>query len=274
MNIKALLTLLVVSPTLISCACHKVTPIARDKDEDPIVEEDDNTPKVSELDENHYNEFTTHYINKINTYKSYKAITSGKTVTKALFIDVTQTIDVTSIKSEYSYLHNKSSSSMYSSEHIAYYHDGYALYKNKNDSKYTKVDMDAYLDKYGTYPFENRIEGYKVSGDALTSITKLDNDDNGNHRFKLVLDKDKSTTNVKIQMRAFGELDDYPSFSSIEMIITVKDDYTPINIELDSKYKANKIISTDCHQTYTVTYSNYDEDIDIPNLDDVKGLFE
>lgn len=57
------------------------------------------------------------------------------------------------------------------------------------------------------------------------------------------------------------------------MTLTVQNNYTPVKIELDSKYKAKKFLETDCHQTYTVTFSNYNENIEVPDVESVKGLF-
>ncbi|MBO4286333.1 MAG: hypothetical protein J5880_03250, partial [Bacilli bacterium] len=186
----------------------------------------------------------------------------------------TQEINVTTIKNgEYSYLYNSSESSMYSSMHEAYYHNDKALYKDKGDEDYTLTDLTTYLKTYGTYPFGNSIEGYKVTGEAITSVTKTSSD-NDTYTFTLVFDVNKATNNVKIQMKRFGGLDNYPSFKSISISITVKDDYTPVKLELASSYSVKKIIPVNCDQKHTVTYSNFNEEIEIPNLDSVKPLFE
>ena len=97
--------------------------------------------------------------------------------------------------------------------------------------------------------------------------------ENTTYVFKVVFDNDKATNNVKIQMKKFGGLGDYPSFSLIEMDLTINGDFTLQKIDLRSKYKAKKVVTTDCEQNYTVTYSNYNENIDVPNLDSVKPLF-
>lgn len=281
---KYALALLLGAVLLTSCNKGSKSSISRERDSDDIIIPSSSTtseggepevytgPFVNELAEDKYSEFPINYLKRINQFKTYKAVTEGSTKTSMSFFDVTQVINVTAIKSEYSYLYNSSSSSFYSSQHDAYYHGDKVVYKNKGDSDFTVSTLEAYLDKYGTYPFETRIEGYKVTGDALSSVSKLENDGD-NYRFKLSLDKEKSTTNVRIQMKEFGQLDDFPTFESIELTLTVKNDYTPVKIELDSKYKAKKMLDTDCHQTYTVTFTNFNETIEVPNLDSVKGLF-
>ena len=74
-------------------------------------------------------------------------------------------------------------------------------------------------------------------------------------------------------MKVSGGLDDYPSFSGIKMTITVKEDFTPVTLYLEAAYTAKKIVESSCNQYYTVTYSNYNEDIEIENLEEAKEYF-
>ena len=228
---------------------------------------------VGDLEENDYYQLPVNLVCKLYSSKSYKAITLGSSETNVPLVgDVTQKIDALAIKGEYSYFYNSSSSSTYTSEHEAFYYNDQAVYKNKNDKKYTTSSLRNYLNKYGIFPFGLSIEGYKVSRSSITSITKLP-DEGDYYRFKIVFDKDKATNNVRIQMKALGDLTDYPVFSEIEMVLTIENDYTPIKIDFSAKYKSKKVVETSCHQQYTVTYSQFGETIDIPNLDNVKGLF-
>jgi hypothetical protein len=57
------------------------------------------------------------------------------------------------------------------------------------------------------------------------------------------------------------------------MTITVKDDFTPLTLELSSAYTAKKIMESSCNQSYTVTYSDYNQNIDIKNLEEAKEYF-
>ena len=77
-------------------------------------------------------------------------------------------------------------------------------------------------------------------------------------------------------MKEFGGLREQPTFSNIELTITVKEDFTPVTIELASSYKATlkSGLGSTCNQNYTVTFSNYDEEIEIPGLDSVKSLLD
>ena len=230
--------------------------------------EEEAQPKTaSTLTKEEYKDFPIYYLQKLNSYESYKAVTVGSTVS----VGVTQTIDATVIKGEYSYYYN-ASNGVVNSSHTAYYHNNQAVYQNLGDSDWTVKAIKDYLNIYGTYPFSNAIEGCSVKSDAIKSVTKLDSEEN--HVFKIVFNPSKATTNMKIQMKEFGGLKDLPTFNSIDLTITVKDDFTPITIDLNSEYKALKmILPTTCTQHYVVTFSNFNESIEIPGLDAVKGKF-
>ena len=273
-----LLTLGLICFSLVAagCSCSPTAEYRKREDEgekvDPIPEE--KGKKVSELTEAEYAQFPTYYLSKLNTYQSYKSVTKGNThavVTIIVEIPTDQSIDVTAIKGkEYSYLKNESHSSFVNTVHTAYY-KGQDVDYSQDGGDYQKNTLEEYLNTFGTYPLDNAIEGYKVTGDAIKSISKLES--TTDYKFKLEMDPEKSTNNVRIQMRKFGGLDDYPVFENISMTITVKDDFTPVTIELDSNYTAKKGMESKCHQTYTVTFSDFNQDIEIPDLDSVKDRF-
>ena len=208
---------------------------------------------------------------KLHSYNSYKAVTEGTTIAKFLGFPVTQEIDATVLKSDFSYLRNESAGAV-KTVHEAYYHDTRAVFRDEESGDFTKKNLNEYLEIYGTYPFDRGIEGYLISNDAVKSVTKGESADS-NLVYNLEFDPEKSTNNVKIQMKKFGNLDDYPVFSLIEMKFTLTTDFTLLKLELHSKYVAKKVVNTDCEQNYTVSYSNYNENLEIPNLDSVKESF-
>lgn len=286
-KVKALLLSTVLLTMLFTIpSCKKSKKIERESEEEVIPipssehsheegeessSEEEVTVTAGSLKEEEFIYFPSYYLNKLNKYSSYKAVTSGTTHAEVFGMDVPQSIDATVIKGEYSYLKNESHSSLVNTIHEAYYHDKQAVYRDSKDGEYTSSSLDDYLDKYGVNPLGNNIEGYLLGSGCITSINREEVE--GNYKFSLEFDIEKATTNVKIQMKKFGGLDDYPSFSSIKVDVFVKDDFSPVKIELDSKYKAKKIMDSDCHQTYTVTFSNFDETIEIPNLEEVKTKF-
>lgn len=281
-NIKLGLLLAMATLFTSGCACsNQTTSITRETSEESSSDISGDTsdtssiidPKVSDLVEGEYSKFVPNYYNKLAKLKSFKEVTKGQTVSTVLFVEVVQSIDVTVIKNnDYTYMTNISHSDMVHTEHLAYYHDSKALYKDNNEENYHLKNLNSYLDKYGTYPLDKAIEGYIVNDTTIKTITKVSEGDE--HTFTLTLDPEKAPNNVKIQMKQFGGLDDYPSFSEITLAVTLHDDYTPIKVTVDTKYKAKKVMETDCHQTYEVTFSNIDEEIEIPNLSEVTSLFD
>lgn len=216
-------------------------------------------------------DFIPKYMKKMASLSSYKAVTSGSTKAKILFIETTQTIDVTSIKSDYCYLKNESHGAV-DSVHEAYFHKNATVVKNQGESDFKELTRDQYLDSYGVDPYGYNIEGYSIRSEAVTSISKAEGE---GHAFKLCFDPDKATNNVRIQMKAFGGLDDYPAFSKIEVTLHVAYDFAPIKYEVLAEYKAKRFgMETDCHQEYTVTFSSLNETIEIPGLAEVRGEFD
>ena len=249
--------------------CNKKDTQTREN-EAPI--EVDVTTPIDEVKEEDYKKIPSYIYSKLNEYNSFKAVTSGQTVSTSI-IKVTQSISTIAIKSEYSYTKNESHSDLVNTVHEAYYKDNKAVYKDGDGGDFSTSSIDDYLNVYGTYPFDAAIEGYLISEDCIVSVTKVSKNDQ-TYVFKAVFDNEKSTNNVKIQMKKFGSLDDYPTFDLIEMNFTISSDFTLQKIDLHSKYKAKKVLTTNCEQTYTVTYSNYNENIEVPNLDSVKPLFD
>ena len=263
---KKLVILMLIPFTLMGC--KKKDDKTRESDEPVDV---DPSLTVDDIEEKDYKKIPSYIAAKLGSYSSYKSVTSGETVSSGL-IKVTQSIDVTCIKSEFSYTKNESHSSIVNTVHEAYYHDSKAVYRDKDSGDYSVSSLESYLSTYGSYPFDNSIEGYSLKEDAIKSVVKEETQNN-NIVFKAVFDEDKSTNNVKIQMKKFGGLDDYPSFSLIEMTFEIDNDFTLHKISLHSKYKAKKVLNTDCEQSYVVTFTNYNENIDVPNLDSVRNLF-
>lgn len=217
-------------------------------------------------------DFVPRYLEKVGSLASYKAITKGTTKAKVLIFDTTQSIDVTQIKSEYSYLKNESHGAL-TTIHTAYFHNQQSVYSNDtNDTpKFAPSTMTDYIVSYGVYPFDSAIEGYLCSKEAITSIEPITT--NSGYAFKLTFDPEKATTNVRIQMKAFGGLDDVPTFENISISVFTKTDLSPDHLEVVANYKAKKVFESDCHQEYRVDFSDINQTIEIPNLAAIKTEF-
>lgn len=217
-------------------------------------------------------DFVPRYLNKIASYKTYKAVTKGSTKATVFFIETVQSIDVTLIKSEYSYLKNESHSNMVNTVHEAYFHGEKTAYRNNDEAKYTVATLSEYLDVYGVYPFDAAIEGYLCGEGCIQSVEPIETEQG--YAFKLTFDPEKSTNNVRMQMKAFGGLDDYPRFSSIAIDVYVKSDLTPDHLDVTADYVAKMFLESNCHQEYRVDFSSFDETIEVPNLDEVESEYD
>ena len=227
-------------------------------------------PTVADLNDDLSN-FVPLYMGKLESFSSYRSETHGSTKAKVWFIESTQTIDVLSIKGDYSYLKNESHGSV-DSVHEAYFHEKKTLVKNLGEDKFTVKTMDEYLAAYGVNPHGHSIEGYSLAGDAINSLIRAEGEGN---LFEISFDPEKATNNVRIQMKAFGELDDYPVFSSIKITLKIQDDFTPITYQVQAKYKAKKWgMESDCHQEYTVTFSAFDASPEAPNLEAIRSEYD
>lgn len=280
MKKKLLITLLACSCLLMSCSKKAETSIitsdSEEEEQENIDIPEDEIGHVSDLTEETLKEFPKRFANKMHYYNSYKAVTMGKTVAKILFFETTQTIDVTAIKGDYSYLRNESHSSLVETVHVAYYHGNTALYsdQHKDDGRtYNKSTINEYKNIYGIYPFDKTIEGFDVREKSIKEVTIYPVMDVDLHDIKIVFNAEEASKDVVIQMKKFGGLDAAPKFTKLEMIITVDDDYRPVQLVLESEYKAQKGVETTCKQNYTVLYSRFNENIEIPNLEEVRDQF-
>ena len=218
-----------------------------------------------------YSDFVSKYMRRHTSLSSYKAVTVGSTKAKVWFIETTQSIDVTAIKGEYSYVKNESHGAV-DSVHEAYFHQNKAAVKNLGESEFKPVAFDDYLDTYGVNPFGYNIAGFATSNEAITSIERTTEE---GYAFKLTFDPQKATTNVRIQMKAFGGLDDYPNFSNIAITIHVQCDFTPIKHVVVADYQAKRFgVGTDCHQEFTVSFSSINQTVKIPGLEAVRSLLD
>ena len=271
---KQIIALLILTPMML-VGCKKQESLSRETisttsestSESQTTTTSESEPTASTLTDDQLPLFPSLFVKKLSSFNTYKSETAGETKTSM----ANQSINVTVIKGDYSYLLNESHSLFVNTVHTAYFHKEEAVSKDQGGS-FAKSALSDYLSKYGTYPLDYAIEGYTITNESVKSVTRMESE--SDYKFKVVFDKDKSTNNVKIQMKQFGNLGDYPSFTEdTVMEITVKNDFTPVSLSLVSKYKANFILDVDCEQVYTVTYSQFNETIEVPNLSDVKDMF-
>ncbi len=116
MNNKFVFSILLFS--LLSVGCAKQQPKNReDKPEDVIPADTEVT--AENIADDHLKEFPSYFLRKISSFDTYKAVTAGHTDAYIFGIKIEQSIDVTVLRDEYSYLINESHSTMVNTVHVA-----------------------------------------------------------------------------------------------------------------------------------------------------------
>lgn len=87
---KRLLTILSIPLLITLSGCNKVESLSRDPEVEIETIETPNDKLVNELEEEEYNKFPVNYLTSLNKHKTYKAVTSGDTVTNIIFSKVVQ----------------------------------------------------------------------------------------------------------------------------------------------------------------------------------------
>lgn len=241
---------------LTSCSCNKnkKTIIINEQEEDEeikIVEVDleKSIEDVNDLD-------IPYYIMEKMVKTDYKKITKGSTLAK-LIIKYNQSIDGIIIKEgNRGYVKNISNSTLVNVYHEAYFIDNNVSYKTKEKNDLTTIALNDYVNSYGINPFINQIEGFIINNKSLIDCKKI-KEENNQYIYNLKIDGNIGGDYNKIQMKAYGNLNDYPVFSSVEMEITINRDYSISTILYESQYKVSYPVlgTANCTQTYIVTYS-------------------
>ena len=189
------------------------------------------------------------FLEKLSRLDNYTKTTKGSTIAKKI-ITYTQVIDnVYNHKDKH--LITKSSSSLKNVYHEAYFKEDKISYKSKEKDEFSDISYEEYQSIYGYLPYGYNLEGFIISKESIKEISKVDN-----YQYHIVLDNEIGTNDVKIQMKEFGNLNDYPIFSLIEIDLIIEEDFNPIKIMLKSEYEIDIAVlgKAKCLQEYTVTY--------------------
>lgn len=245
---KILLIIPILLLCTFSCKCNKDVPNLDVKEIEPIstepVKEDDSVEKT--LD--NY-EVIEKYLATLNNLSTYTFNETGKTEAKKGIINYTQEITAQTKKlaSDEYYYHNQSSSTLVKTDHTANFKGENVKYHDKDEDE-KEVSLKEYRSIYGTTPNDFSLYGFIISKEAIKNIEREKVDDN--YKFTIQLDGEIAGTNTKIQMKKFGNLSDYPIYSSVEIVLYLQNDFLPIKLELHSVYDISVFLlgSMTCNQ--------------------------
>lgn len=190
------------------------------------------------------------FMERVERLSSYTKELKGETVAKKV-IKYTQEIESTFSKDEM-HIVTISNSFLVKDYHEAYFGGDLVRYREDSSSEFIESRMDEYLNIFGTLPYGYSIEGFVLSKESILSIEMKEI-----NTYHLVLDNVIGTNNVKIQMKKHGGLNDYPSFTLIEIDLVIEDDFSPVKIILHLEYDVNMNVlgKVSCVQDCVITYT-------------------
>ena len=191
------------------------------------------------------------FLEKVSRLEVYEKETIGNTLAKKL-IDYNQEIhNVYTSTSNEKHLITRSTSSLISVYHEAYYKDNVISYKDKEKNDFSDISYEEYKAKYGFFPYDRLLEGFVLNEETIIDV-KLKED----NKYKISIDGEKGGAYIKTQMKYFGGLSDFPTFSKVEITICFDNSFNPIEISLYAEYQVVKPIlgKVNCVQEYVATY--------------------
>ncbi len=207
-------------------------------------------------------------LGKLSALETYRTESKGAAVSSiagGLFSYV-QKNDCGMIKSgdEY-YTFSNSYSRFVSVKHEAFGKGENVAYR-KNGEDIVNASAIAYKEVYGVLP--TKLLSGHVFNDETIKSAELCESANGNYVFKIVLDKEKGNVLLYKQMKEFGNLNGYPVFTEDTVVyLTVKEDYTPVKVSYESKYKVNVSLLGEipCTENNEVTFYDINGSVNIPD---------
>ena len=191
------------------------------------------------------------FLEKVSRLKIYEKETIGNTIAKKV-IEYNQEIHNLYISSTTEkHLTTKSTSTLANIYHEAYFKDDVVSYREKEKNEFSVISYEEYRSIYGFFPYDRLLEGFVLNEETIIEVKELEK-----NKYKISIDGEKAGAYIKTQMKCFGSLSDYPSFSKVEITIYVDDNIAPISITLHEEYQVSKAIlgKMNCTQDYVVTY--------------------
>lgn len=135
------------------------------------------------------------------------------------------------------------------------------------------LDKSLHTSKYGLWATE--FSDYVVTENTLLSADAVPVLEGSEYVLTVALSvsadaatgRKDATEYYKRQMLTMGDLDDYPSFSSVEMTFRFTEDWTLLSLEVNESYSSKKLITANVEGTNTVTFSYDESSVDVSAYD-------
>ena len=271
--IAALLVIISVSMAFfISCGGDDDPPV------DPPVTQDSTMLKTPTDGTNpgDYDAKTNAYyaIYTMNELDSFTTESNGQTSTKAL-VTVNQKIKGSRvINNGEVYKQNVSHSSFKSVGATTFVKgDNYVIHNAKKVSSVDEVkwedtaisvSKDTFINKFGYVP--NNMTSYVLTDETIISAEFL-GEENGIYSFIYNLDTEKSTTNLRLEMRTMAGNDSLPEFEKASIIVRMNKDWLVTEVTTNSVYQVDMLGGVTCTESVTEVFSNFNKGVQIPNVE-------
>ena len=201
---------------------------------------------------------------KLKSLDSYRSDVEGKVV--AIGGLYKQTIADVHIKNgKESYMEALSSSSIVSVGKQAFFTGDKVVMRDsdKKDS-FTVTTLQEYRSKIGCEP--TALSNYILNEETIKSAELISRSE-GTYTCRYEIDPVKGTSRYAVKMMNFGGLKVAPEFESCTMELTFDEDWNPISLKAEDKYKISKsfLNNVSCTSTLTETFSEIGKGTEIPD---------
>lgn len=210
------------------------------------------------------------YLGKQKSFTSYKTVTTGSTKAEKGIIKYEQKINNAAYKNGDEYFENSTSNSVFvKMQHQAFVKGDKVVYRNSADGELYVSEKANYKDVYGVSPDDVALGGYIMNAQTIRFAEKTQEND-GLLTYRFVLDGATAGVNAVKQMKEFGGLDGYPVFHSVVLYLTVKSDWTPVKLLVESNYDISiKVLGNlTCTQSLTTEFSDVQGKVEIPSTEE------
>lgn len=207
-------------------------------------------------------------LGKLDAAESYISEGSGKTVAEKGYITYTQKSQGTTIKhGDEFYTKSVSNSTFVNVMHEAFM-KGENVATRKDGGEIVNATAENYKSVYGVTPAK-LLSGHVYNQDTILHAEFVEQKD-GEYVFNLILDKTSANSLLSYQMKMFGGLNGYPSFTeNTTATLVIDEKYTPIKLSYVSKYAISIAVlgELDCVEDNETVFSGFGKDNAIPDTD-------
>lgn len=214
-------------------------------------------------------EYAIYYtLGQLANATSYESTGTGNSIAKGSGITYNQTTGGHFVKNgDLYYSQSTSNSSLVNVKHEALIKGDALSYRNDNGS-ITGSSRADYTKIYGVAP-DKMLTGHIYNPETVTNA-KLEKTENELYYFTFELDKDKAHTILKYQMKQFGGLRNYPSFTeNTAVTLVINKQYRPVSLKYTSKYSVTKqiifTVTMNCTETNEITFFSFNDNTTIPD---------